>query len=88
MFLVPFLVIVETISSLIRPLTLSLRLAANVTSGHLLLVLAGIRAYFNLTLTVVAVCITLIVILELAVSAIQAFVFYLLCSIYTEENIF
>ena len=32
--LAPFLVIIETVSILIRPLTLTVRLVANITVGH------------------------------------------------------
>ncbi len=37
--LMPFIVLIELVSSLIRPLTLSVRLAANMVAGHLLLTL-------------------------------------------------
>merc|ERR1712081_94839 len=38
-FLIPVIVIIETVSNIIRPLTLSIRLAANIVAGHLLLLL-------------------------------------------------
>jgi F-type H+-transporting ATPase subunit a len=37
--LMPFIVIIELIRNIIRPLTLSVRLAANIVAGHLLIVL-------------------------------------------------
>merc|ERR1712226_132723 len=40
-FLMPIIVIIETVSNVIRPLTLSIRLAANMVAGHLLLTLLG-----------------------------------------------
>merc|ERR1712168_1564177 len=40
-FLIPIIVIIETVSNIIRPLTLSIRLAANIVAGHLLLTLLG-----------------------------------------------
>lgn len=37
--LIPFMVIIELVRRVIRPLTLAVRLAANMVAGHLLLVL-------------------------------------------------
>jgi F-type H+-transporting ATPase subunit a len=37
----PFIVIIEIIRNIIRPITLSVRLAANIIAGHLLLTLLG-----------------------------------------------
>ena len=37
--LMPFIVVIETIRISIRPLTLSVRLAANIIAGHILMVL-------------------------------------------------
>lgn len=39
--LIPFLVIIERISILIRPLTLTVRLVANMRAGHIILSLAA-----------------------------------------------
>jgi F-type H+-transporting ATPase subunit a len=39
--LIPFIVIIEIISDLIRPATLAIRLTANIIAGHLLLTLLG-----------------------------------------------
>merc|ERR1712095_47552 len=39
-FLIPVIVIIETVSNIIRPLTLSIRLAANIVAGLLLLEVA------------------------------------------------
>jgi F-type H+-transporting ATPase subunit a len=44
-FLNPFLSVVEFISILVRPLTLSIRLVANINAGHLVLILC--RGYCN-----------------------------------------
>nr|ACM77763.1 ATP synthase F0 subunit 6 [Wallacidia oculata] len=37
--LIPFMVIIELISTIIQPLTLSIRLTANITAGHIMMVL-------------------------------------------------
>lgn len=42
--LVPFLVVVEAVRVLIRPLTLALRLLANITAGHVILALLATAA--------------------------------------------
>jgi len=39
--LIPVIVIIETVRNIIRPITLSVRLAANMVAGHLLLALLG-----------------------------------------------
>merc|ERR1712156_562653 len=40
-FLIPIIVIIETVRNIIRPMTLSIRSAANIVAGHLLLTLLG-----------------------------------------------
>merc|ERR1712215_411713 len=40
-FLIPIIVLIETVRRLIRPATLAIRLAANIVAGHLLLTLLG-----------------------------------------------
>jgi F0F1-type ATP synthase membrane subunit a len=66
------LILIETSSSLIRPFTLGIRLAANIMRGHLILALAR-----TLILGLI-----LVLILEILVSFIQAFVFCTLINIY------
>ena len=85
--LIPFMVIIELIRRVIRPLTLSVRLAANIVAGHLLIVL--IRSPLTGVSWGVIVFILrgllLLLILELAVSFIQAYVFSTLISLYIIE---
>lgn len=85
--LVPLIVIIEIIRNLIRPLTLSVRLAANIVAGHLLLTLIS-RALVNNHLLVVRLGIgglRLLMILENAVAIIQGYVFSILPSLYLAE---
>nr|AAT76823.1 ATP synthase subunit 6 [Pionopsitta pileata] len=90
--LIPALILIETISLLIRPLALGVRLTANLTAGHLLIQLISTATITLLPLmpAVSALTITilfLLTILELAVAMIQAYVFVLLLSLYLQENI-
>nr|YP_001491427.1 ATP synthase F0 subunit 6 [Doederleinia berycoides]BAF51951.1 ATPase subunit 6 [Doederleinia berycoides] len=90
--LIPVLVIIETISLLIRPLALGVRLTANLTAGHLLIQLIS-TATFVLVTTMplvsffTATLLVLLTILEIAVAMIQAYVFVLLLSLYLQENV-
>nr|AAT08624.1 ATP synthase F0 subunit 6 [Bipes canaliculatus] len=89
--LIPMLIIIETISQLIRPLALAVRLTANLTAGHLLLQLASSATLYALTLstapfTLLMITLLLLTVLELAVGFIQAYVFVLLLSLYLQET--
>lgn len=90
--LVPVLIIIETISLLIRPLALGVRLTANLTAGHLLIQLIATAAFVlvNLIPTVAiltSLVLLLLTLLEVAVAIIQAYVFVLLLSLYLQENV-
>nr|YP_010279431.1 ATP synthase F0 subunit 6 [Narke japonica]UKG21296.1 ATP synthase F0 subunit 6 [Narke japonica] len=90
--LVPVLIIIETISLLIRPLALGVRLTANLTAGHLLMQLIATAAFVlvNLMPTVAiltSLVLLLLTLLEVAVAMIQAYVFVLLLSLYLQENV-
>nr|AAT76822.1 ATP synthase subunit 6 [Pionus menstruus] len=90
--LIPALILIETISLLIRPLALGVRLTANLTAGHLLIQLISTATVTLLPImpTVSTLTITilfLLTMLELAVAMIQAYVFVLLLSLYLQENI-
>lgn len=77
--LAPFLLVIELIRSIIRPLTLAFRLAANITAGHVILGLAalsGVGATLFYTIFEVAICL------------IQAYVFILLTVIYSNDYIY
>lgn len=89
--LIPILIIIETISLLIRPIALGVRLTANLTAGHLLIHLISTATTVMLPISIIAPLLTFIVlvlltILEIAVAIIQAYVFVLLLSLYLQEN--
>ena len=86
-FLIPIIVIIETVRNVIRPGTLSIRLAANIVAGHLLLTLLGSQGPVvrGLIILVLIVSLILLLCLELAVACIQAYVFTILRSLYLNE---
>nr|YP_001586263.1 ATP synthase F0 subunit 6 [Tachybaptus novaehollandiae]ABO93127.1 ATP synthase subunit 6 [Tachybaptus novaehollandiae] len=90
--LIPALILIETISLLIRPLALGVRLTANLTAGHLLIQLISTATTALLPIMpsisiLTTMILLLLTILEVAVAMIQAYVFVLLLSLYLQENI-
>lgn len=88
LLLMPFIVLVESIRLIIRPFTLAIRLTANIIAGHLLLSLLGSSGE-SIFLTLIPFLIlpqTLLLILEFAVSFIQAYVFTILRALYSRES--
>nr|YP_010693234.1 ATP synthase F0 subunit 6 [Bactrocera moluccensis]WCB99039.1 ATP synthase F0 subunit 6 [Bactrocera moluccensis] len=85
--LMPFMVCIETISNIIRPGTLAVRLAANMIAGHLLLTLLG-NTGPTLSYTIVSLLLMgqiALLILESAVAIIQSYVFAVLTTLYSSE---
>nr|BBN79979.1 ATP synthase F0 subunit 6 [Grandidierella japonica] len=89
MALMPFMVIIETISNIIRPLTLAIRLAANMIAGHLLItLLTSVTPFTPLSALPVLMSAQLSLnLLETAVAFIQAYVFSVLITLYASESI-
>nr|URA11554.1 ATP synthase subunit 6 [Lates calcarifer] len=90
--LIPILIVIETISLLIRPIALGVRLTANLTAGHLLIQLIATASFVLLPLmptvaVLTTVLLFLLTLLEVAVAMIQAYVFVLLLSPYLQENV-
>lgn len=85
--LIPVIVIIETVSNIIRPGTLAVRLAANIVAGHLLLTLLGSQGPNVSYILVLFIIISLLLLLalELAVACIQSYVFTVLRSLYLRE---
>nr|AML26444.1 ATP synthase F0 subunit 6 [Staphylinidae sp. BMNH 1274643] len=85
--LMPFMVCIETISNIIRPGTLAVRLAANMIAGHLLMTLMG-NTGPSLSLILINILLLtqiLLLILESAVAIIQSYVFAVLSTLYSSE---
>nr|URX53180.1 ATP synthase F0 subunit 6 [Neotermes phragmosus] len=85
--LMPFMVCIETISNLIRPGTLAVRLTANMIAGHLLLTLLGNNGptITQSLLWMLIIAQILLLILESAVAVIQSYVFAVLTTLYSSE---
>nr|YP_010586346.1 ATP synthase F0 subunit 6 [Limnocentropus hysbald]UZZ44121.1 ATP synthase F0 subunit 6 [Limnocentropus hysbald] len=85
--LMSFMVIIETISSLIRPGTLAVRLMANMIAGHLLITLMSNNGsnLSNIFLFLLLLSQILLLTLESAVAIIQAYVFSILSTLYSSE---
>ena len=87
----PFLVITETLSISVRFITLSFRLAANIRAGHILLGLIGIAASSALFTSMLSFSSLFIIqiryiIFEIGICLIQAYIFCLLLSLYSEDH--
>jgi F-type H+-transporting ATPase subunit a len=85
--LISFIVVIETVSNIIRPLTLAVRLSANIIAGHLLITLLGNQTSSALGVTLIILLGTQIVLftLETAVAVIQSYVFAVFSSLYYNE---
>ena len=88
--LAPFMIIIEIVSHMAKAISLGVRLAANITAGHILfailsgfvwkmLMAGGILAMGSIFPMLIVILVTII---EMAVAVIQAYVFSLLTSIY------
>lgn len=88
----PFLVLIETVRIIARPITLSVRLMANIRAGHIVLTLIGnylttslfflpsVRALILLTIQV------FYTVFEFGIGVIQAYIFCLLITLYSDEH--
>ena len=91
--LAPLLILIELASHISRPVALGMRLAANLTAGHILLAILG---DFGIKLLLISsslpsffpiLIIVFMVILEIGVLVIQAYVFTLLLLIYLKDSL-
>uniref|UniRef100_A0AB39A609 ATP synthase subunit a n=1 Tax=Senometopia mimoexcisa TaxID=3235071 RepID=A0AB39A609_9MUSC len=85
--LMPFMVCIETISNIIRPGTLAVRLTANMIAGHLLMTLLGNTgpSMSMILLNVLIITQIMLLMLESAVAMIQSYVFAVLSTLYSSE---
>ena len=87
--MIPFLVPIELLSQLSRPLTLALRLFGNMTAGHILLgVIFGMALTAPMIVNILPFGFTVLLYgMEVFVSAIQAYIFSLLTCVYIGDVI-
>nr|ADO60400.1 ATP synthase F0 subunit 6 [Hydraena sp. BMNH 840125] len=85
--LMPFMVCIETISNIIRPGTLAVRLAANMIAGHLLMTLLGNTGPMlsMMMINILIIVQLMLLLLESAVAIIQSYVFAILSTLYSSE---
>nr|QVD40475.1 ATP synthase subunit 6 [Semisulcospira gottschei] len=88
----PFLVLIETVSIMARPITLSVRLMANMSAGHIVLTLMGnyltasIFCFPSFNMLILLLLQIFYTIFEFGISVIQAYIFCLLITLYSDEH--
>lgn len=86
--LINFIVLIESTRNIIRPITLSVRLTANMVAGHLLIsLLSRFSIISNINILTRIVFIYILSILEIIVAIVQAYVITVLLILYQNERI-
>jgi len=88
--LLPFLVIIEVVSYLIRPFSLAIRLFANMLAGHTPLNIIASFVFncfksFPLLTLLPLLFVIFVVVLEFRIAAVQAYIFTILVVIYLSD---
>merc|ERR1712226_1298979 len=83
--LIPLIVVIELVRNFIRPITLSVRLAANIVAGHLLIRLVNGGRLSLVTAPIIVLSGMVLIVLEVSVAFIQGYVFSTLRVIYFSE---
>jgi ATP synthase subunit 6 len=92
LWLLPLLICVEFLSFSLRPISLGVRLFANMLAGHILLhILAGAFIYLMAKLVILAIpayaIVSAIAVLELGIGFLQAYIFTILLAIYLKDSL-
>nr|QLY89863.1 ATP synthase F0 subunit 6 [Viviparus viviparus] len=87
----PFLVVIETVSILVRSVTLAVRLIANMSAGHIVLTLIGNYLMVGVTSSMISLFMlgmiqVLYTVFEFGISLIQAYIFCLLIILYSDDH--
>jgi F-type H+-transporting ATPase subunit a len=92
LWLKPLLIIIELFSYLLRPLSLSIRLFANMMAGHILLhILASfltkaVLGGMLLPAFLIYILLSAVILLEIGIAFLQAYVFLVLTAIYVNDS--
>jgi len=91
-WLLPLLICVEFLSFSLRPISLGVRLFANMLAGHILLHILASAFAFLLGITVILAIpafavVSAIAVLELGISFLQAYIFTILLAIYLKDSL-
>ncbi|CAN5668998.1 F0F1 ATP synthase subunit A [soil metagenome] len=89
-FMAPFMFFIHTISEIARPITLAVRLYANILAGHLIIfVFLSFILYFGTLVAFISVPAALIFYaFEIFVAVLQAYIFAILTQVYIELAIY
>lgn len=86
--LILFLPLVEIFSQVIRPLTLTIRFATNLSAGHIIMFMFS---YFSMLSSALApflyVVLTVLLLIEVFIAFLQAYIFITLLGLYLDETI-
>eukprot|EP01112_Ceratiomyxa_fruticulosa_P022044 TRINITY_DN7967_c0_g1_i3.p1 TRINITY_DN7967_c0_g1~~TRINITY_DN7967_c0_g1_i3.p1 ORF type:complete len:151 (+),score=4.14 TRINITY_DN7967_c0_g1_i3:158-610(+) len=93
LWLLPLLIIIEIMSFCLRPISLSIRLGANMLAGHVLLNIVAGATVYTLTISVFLVILPILfimffMILEIGIACLQAYVFSILTCIYLFDSLY
>jgi F-type H+-transporting ATPase subunit a len=88
--MVPFMAFIEIVQELSKPLTLGMRLYANILAGHLIIfVFLSFILYFGTLMAVISVPAAIVLFaFEIFVAVLQAYIFAILTQVYIELAMF
>nr|YP_011014788.1 ATP synthase 6 [Membranipora villosa]WQB41561.1 ATP synthase 6 [Membranipora villosa] len=89
--LAPFLVLIETVSITVRPITLAVRLTANIMTGHIIMTLlseadSSLISHSTTMMLLLMALVMAYFMFEMAVCLVQAYIFTLLPVLYMDEH--
>jgi len=93
LWLMPILIVIEIISFILRPLSLAIRLFANMLAGHILLhIVAGAVIFlvnkFLLLFFVPFIFVIFVYVLEIGICFLQAYIYTILLCIYLHDSLY